>query len=65
MDLNRIQVNDRIEIYTPATGTYWGYVTAVGEYAVEVDDISPAKPNAPTRVLAENVVRVVSGVQRR
>ncbi|GIM88784.1 hypothetical protein Ato02nite_005770 [Paractinoplanes toevensis] len=27
MDLDDLDVDDRIEIYTPSTGTYWGYVT--------------------------------------
>lgn len=41
MDITNLSVGDRIEIYTPSSGTYWGFITAIGADHVTLEDISP------------------------
>lgn len=57
MDLDNLHVDDRIEIYTPSTGTYWGYITSIDitSASVTVNDISPNN-GQPTTVPASAIV---------
>src|SRR5262245_55374638 len=53
-----LAVDDRVEIYLPRTGSYWGYITAVNADTVDLDDIAPAN-GQPSTVGIEAVRRIV------
>jgi hypothetical protein len=63
MDLDDLSIGDRIEVYTPSSGTYWGFVTAIRSDSVDVDDIAPDSASEG-RVEAADIVRRISGVRR-
>lgn len=66
MKLTDVNLGDRVEVYTPATGTYWGFVVAVHGDEVELDGIAPTGPHnhQPARVPVAAVTRVIPGVRR-
>lgn len=57
MDISDLDIDDRVEVYTPTAGTYWGYVTVVHEDSVTLDDVAPA--GRPTTARAETITRRV------
>ncbi|GGM52259.1 hypothetical protein ACFFX1_55665 [Dactylosporangium sucinum] len=52
-----VGVDDRVEVYTPGTGTYWGYVVSIDSSEITLDDVSPA--GKPAIVDASTIVRRV------
>lgn len=60
MDITDLSVGDRIEVYTPSTGTYWGFITAIGDDHVTLEDIAPdPRGKDLTRAAVADVVRKV------
>jgi len=59
MHIDDLAVDDRIEVYLPSTGTFWGYITAVNADTVNLDDIAPIDGDQPTRVGIEAIQRRV------
>ena len=43
MDRGELDFKDRVEIYTPSTGTYWGTVTAFTSDGVVLIDVKPER----------------------
>lgn len=54
-----IAIDDRVEVYTPNTGTYWGYVTDINGTEVTLDEIGPAGMDVPLVVDASVIVKVM------
>jgi hypothetical protein len=52
-----VEVDDRVEVYTPGTGTYWGYVVSVDGTEITLDDVAPE--GGPAVVDASTIVRRV------
>lgn len=67
MDLDDLRIGDRLEIYTPSVGTYWGFLTAIGDLTVDLDDIAPDGPShkpGRERASKRDIVRRVDGVRK-
>lgn len=56
MNPEDIEIDDRVEVYDPMVGNYWGYVTGVDGSKVTLDDIGPADRSYPT-VVDASVIR--------
>lgn len=52
-----IRIDDRVEIHTGTAGTYWGYVTAITDNTVTLDDVAP--DGKPAEAAIGDVKRVV------
>lgn len=43
MDIEDLSVGDRVEVYTPTTGTYWGFVSELHHIGlIRLYDVAPA-----------------------
>lgn len=60
-----LEIDQRVEVYTPATGTYWGYVADLHHIDGLVDLIEVApEGDKPSRIEVENIVKVLAHVLR-